>query len=268
MTLRRYILVLVCGGLAGLASACDIASEGSESTGSAGAPLTLARADPPGQPASCTAGVACTPAGEVCRTGRTSCRTGRSTCVATGGEVPNGTLCGSNEVCSNGSCVSCTAGAACTPSGNPCQLGVTSCSTGQSTCLSTGKDIANGTVCGTNEVCSNGSCGSCTAGISCSPSSNPCQTGTTSCSSGLPTCVSTGQDIANGTVCGTNEVCSGGSCVACTAGTACAPSSNPCQTGTTSCSTGVPICVSTGEDVPNGTPCSANETCVNGECTP
>ncbi len=61
--------------------------------------------------------------------------------------------------------------------------------------------------------------------------------------------------------CGTNEVCdSSERCVACTAGIACVPPSNPCVTGTISCSTSAgPICNPTGTPVSTG---ATNTTCI------
>ena len=71
--------------------------------------------------------------------------------------LPNGTPCGTNEVCHKGACMACNAGVACTPADH-CHLGETSCSTGVAVCSDTGVDATNGTVCGTNLVCSAGTC--------------------------------------------------------------------------------------------------------------
>jgi len=93
----------------------------------------------------------------------------------------------------------CTGGDACMPV-NPCHIGQTTCSQGVASCTDTEKPAANGTACGTDMVCSGGSCVSCTAGGTCTRS-NPCEAGTISCSSGAPKCVASGPQ-PQGTVCG------------------------------------------------------------------
>ena len=222
------------------------------------------------QSASC--GQACTPSptGNICDAWALDCASGASTCADTGTPNPsaNGTSCGTNEVCNGGACVSCTAGLSCTPA-NICDLGATSCSTGTSVCADTGNPnaAANGTSCGANEVCNGGACVSCTAGLSCTPA-NPCDLGTTSCSTGTSVCVDTGNAAANGTSCGTNEVCSAGACVSCTAGLTCTPATNtnPCDAWATSCASGTSVCADTGVPVPVVTPCGTSMVCNAGSC--
>jgi hypothetical protein len=215
-----------------------------------------------GQCGACTAGATCNPGGNPCQTGTASCASGTTTC-ANVSNVTNGTSCGNNLVCSNGSCVPCTAAAACHPNGNACQDGTTSCSTGQAVCNFTG-NVNNGTGCGNNQVCYQGSCGACMSGVACNPGGNSCQNGTTSCGSGQQTCTFT-SNVNNGTSCGNNQVCYQGNCVACTANAACNPSGNVCQNGTTSCSTGQSVCGFTG-NVGNGTGCGTNQVCYQGNC--
>ena len=210
----------------------------------------------------CTVGASCTVSGKPCRTGATTCNTGAPVC-AESGNVANGTTCGTNMVCSSGSCVSCTAGMSCTPA-NACHAGTQTCAP-TITCADTGKNLANGTSCGTNMVCNNGTCNGCTAGASCQPT-NHCKTGANSCVTGVPVCAETG-NVANGTMCGNNQVCKDGLCVPCSAGGACTPS-NPCHTGTQVCTTGSPTCQDSGTSLPNGTSCGTNQVCSVGSCVP
>ncbi len=212
----------------------------------------------------CTAGVSCTPT-NPCHTGQTSCSTGQSVCVDTGTNVTNGTVCGTNLVCYGGTCSACTAGVSCTPT-NPCHTGQTSCSTGQSVCVDTGTNVSNGTVCGTNLVCYGGTCTSCTAGVSCTPA-EACHVGLTDCSSGQLYCEDQGTNVSNGTACGSNLVCYGGSCVSCEAGVSCTPT-NPCHAGLTSCGTGQSVCLDQGTNLADGTSCGTNMVCNGGQCSP
>ena len=219
---------------------------------------------------SCAGGAACSAAGNPCRTGTTSCASGVAACAITG-TLSDGTPCGANQVCHGGACTACAAGILCNPSGNPCQSGVTSCASGVSTCAAMG-NAADGTPCGTNQVCLNGACGACTAGASCHPNGNVCLTGTISCSAGQPTCVSTG-DVADGTACPAG-ICCGGACAACP------PSSNQtlsCSGGacTFGCTGGLTlcggVCVDTTSDAkgcgPWCTACPAGSLCTNSRCS-
>lgn len=155
-------------------------------------------------------------------------------------------------------------GGACT-SANPCRTAVLSCASGTATCTDTG-NVADGTTCGTNLVCSAGACTACTAGVACTPL-NPCHTGTTSCSTGTSVCVDSGVSVANGASCGTNQVCSAGLCSACMAGVACTPAApNNCHAGTTSCSTGTSVCVDALTNLADGASCGLNLVCSGGTC--
>ncbi len=156
----------------------------------------------------------------------------------------------------------CPSGVPCNPGGNVCQTGTTSCSSGAAVCIDV-TNTASGTPCGVNQLCNDGACILCAAGILCNPGGNPCLAGVTSCASGSMVCGVIG-DVTNGTACGTNEVCFEGTCTTCGAGAACHPNGNACESGTTSCSTGQAVCVSTGE-VPNGEACEAGLCCA-GEC--
>jgi hypothetical protein len=170
-----------------------------------------------------------------------------------------------------GTCVSCTAGQACTGNPNICKNGVYSCATGAMTCAD-GSNKMGGTSCGTNLVCDgNGNCGSCTAGQSCTGNPNPCFSGVTSCGTGTMVCNNNTQ-LAPGTACGPNMVCnSAGSCISCTAGVSCTNNPSICKVGITSCSTGVPTCIDSGNKpdltgCSDGDNCSYGDVCKNGVC--
>src|SRR5262249_13981294 len=155
--------------------------------------------------------------------------TGTPVCTDSGTPVAAGTSCGTNKVCSAaGACGACTVGASCAVPGKPCRTGTTTCNTGTPVCAEAANQ-PNGTSCGTNMVCSWGSCLSCPAGLSCTPP-NPCHEGMQACSPAIA-CTDTGTSLVNGVACGTNRVCSAGTCVACTAGASCQPA-NACRTGT------------------------------------
>ena len=214
-----------------------------------------------GSCAACQAGMVCTVPGKPCRRGTIACNTGTPVCIEST-DAPNGTVCGTNQVCSAGMCTNCTAGTACVPA-NPCHAGINVCSPSIA-CTDTGQSLSNGVVCGTDRVCNAGACVSCAAGASCQPA-NACKTGSTSCATGSPVCQESG-NRPNGTSCGSNMVCNAGSCVTCTAGGACTPTSNPCHTGTLSCTTGAATCTDSGSNQPDGTACGANLVCRGGSC--
>jgi len=212
----------------------------------------------------CAAGTACTPT-NACHHGTISCTGGAVTCTDAGTALANGVGCGTDLVCSGGTCVMCAAGKACTPAGTTCKAGTTSCSTGASVCSTTG-NLADGTSCGASMVCSAGTCIPCAAGGSCKPPTAPCHQGMLVCSSGAPVCTDTGTPLANGSTCGTtNLYCSGGTCMNCTPNQGCTPGGNVCQNGSTSCATGVSACVFT-SNVANGTNCGVGKMCSAGAC--
>jgi hypothetical protein len=163
----------------------------------------------------CRNGADCTEAGS-CQAMTVSCTSGSAVCTAAG-TVNDGTSCGTNLYCNKGACAACTAGASCVPAGKPCNAGKVSCSAGQIVCTDQQTAAANGTSCGTNEVCNNGQCVSCTANVVCTPTANACHTGLTSCATGASVCSDQGAG-QNGVVCGTNMTCTSGSC-GCTAAT-------------------------------------------------
>jgi hypothetical protein len=109
----------------------------------------------------CNSGAVCVPS-NVCRTGNISCSTtGGPTCVETTANAPNGTPCGSNQVCNAGQCATCMAGGSCM-SPDPCAVGVVSCSTGSPRCESAGPNPArpDGTTCSPtiSGLCQSGRC--------------------------------------------------------------------------------------------------------------
>lgn len=207
----------------------------------------------------CTAGTACTGNPNPCRAGVTSCASGSPVCTDGASQLPNGTNCGSGQVCNNGNCGSCTAGGPCTTNPNSCRVGVISCTTGTATCVDSASNTAAGTACGTNQVCSGGgTCVACTANQPCTGNPSVCRRGLTSCTTGAQTCAnSTALDA--GTPCGANQVCNAaGTCIGCTAGAPCTTNPSPCRVGAISCSTGAGVCSDTAANAAAGTSCGSN----------
>jgi sugar lactone lactonase YvrE len=162
-------------------------------------------------------------------------------------------------------CRTCITGRACTPA-QSCHLGRLTCTVSGALCADTGATLPNGTPCGAGMVCNGGNCGACIAGDSCSPLTAPCHAGAVSCDSGVATCEDRGFEAADGTPCGSGQVCRAGACVACAAGGACMPAV-PCHQGALSCSTGVPVCNDTGAAVTDGTSCGSGLYCLAGACS-
>jgi hypothetical protein len=253
----RSVLLAAMGVLV---SGCGAAVDGS-SAGDGGVPR-----DGGGDVVtSCVSGAACTSNGNPCQTGTTSCASGVAECLGVT-SLPAGTACGTNQVCSAGACVACAQGVTCSPGDNVCQSGVISCTSGSPACVQL-SNVTNGTPCGTGDVCFDGACTACVSGSACEPQGNSCQTGTMSCGTGQATCVLIG-NVADGTACGANEICSGGLCTSCVPAAQCEPGNPPnaCQTGTTSCIDGQAMCTATG-DAPDGTACGTNGVCASGACT-
>jgi hypothetical protein len=169
----------------------------------------------------------------------------------------------------------CTPGAPCTPAGDVCRTGTTTCAMGVATCAASG-DVANGTSCGAGETCVGGVCmaASCTPGATCNPGNppNPCLVGTVSCNGSQAICDFTG-NAADGTACGADQICCGGACASCptltNASAACAASSCvvTCNGGLTLCAT---RCQDTTNDNsacgPSCAACPSGTTCTASKC--
>lgn len=252
--------VLSCG--TGAASCVD-----SSTNAPAGTPCGTDRVCNAGQCAACRAGDACTTNPTRCKQGVTSCATGVQTCIDSAANTPDGTGCGTSQVCRAGACVACTAGSACSTNPNRCKTGVTSCATGTQTCVNSMANTPAGTSCGTDQVCNAGSCVACAAGAACSTNPTACKVGVTSCTTGALACIDSAANRPPGTSCGTNQVCNAGACNACTENAACTPVGYPCANGATSCATGSPVCNPT-TNVPDGTTCGTNSVCHLGRCVP
>jgi Kelch motif/Galactose oxidase, central domain len=107
----------------------------------------------------CGENLICQPENE-CAIGATVCAspTAIPTCSVRGNKN-NGDVCGDGHVCSSGTCVEvCREIESCTPP-DVCKIGVTRCATSwaSATCSVIG-NRPDGAVCGTNQVCSAGSC--------------------------------------------------------------------------------------------------------------
>jgi len=167
--------------------------------------------------------------------------------------VANGVSCGTDRVCRAGSCVACVAGVACTPS-DPCKLGMTSCATGTSACVTSGNRPV-GTLCGAAQSCTGGvrtSAAMCTAAAACTTTTTTCPsacnaagTDCNACTAGETMCTNGCQNLSNdpdncgtcGNVCANPPVggsgsatCGGNGC-----GFVCNASYLKCGGGTTYC---------------------------------
>jgi hypothetical protein len=247
-------------GDAGTADRPTPGSTESPSTGSEQAPGTQM----PGGTFTCISGSPCTLASTPCRVGETVCDGPMPSCKDSGKIQANGTACGQDLVCLDGSCSSCVSGTSCPLPGKPCRTGTIECSSGKPACVENG-NAPNGTSCGGNQVCQEGTCTACTGGESCVPPENPCRQGALDCTSGTPTCKDTFKPAPAGSNCGPGKVCDfGGECIACNAGAACEPTT-PCKLGKVDCSTGKVLCIES-EDAPNGKSCGPGVVCNNGKC--
>jgi hypothetical protein len=213
----------------------------------------------------CVPGGECAVAGAPCQVGAIVCDAADRPVCMTLGDAEDGVDCGDDLVCSSGQCVACKAGDDCQPdANNSCLAGTMSCANGPS-CDSAG-NVAAGTGCGTDKVCSGGSCVDCKVGDACTPA-NTCKNGAMACAAG-PVCNPTTSKAA-GVECDTGKVCdSAATCVACVQDAACEPSANECHQGKQDCTLG-PICNDTTIPVTDGVSCTgqaAYNFCSNGIC--
>ncbi|MFT3709385.1 MAG: hypothetical protein QM817_17235 [Archangium sp.] len=205
---------------------------------------------------SCVAGRACSTNPTPCRSGVTQCEP-TAACVD-GSAVDAGTSCGANQICSaQGTCSTCVPNAPCTGNPGVCRAGVTSCATGTAVCID-GINLAEGLLCGTDQVCRGGTCVMCVSGEPCSTNPTACRAGVTDCGTGVVRCVdgsgfvSAGQDPAMG--CGLFTCGGAGACA-----TSCSPT-QPCA-GSAFCIGGQ--CVAR---LPDGEPCATPGQCQSGMC--
>jgi MYXO-CTERM domain-containing protein len=214
-------------------------------------------------------GVKCGGGGEACDTGKLGpckagtlqCRKGALTCVQTvpegpetcnavdddcNGQVDDGMLCGADQICSHGACVSncakgefpCAPGTACNARGecvDPACAAV-DCPEGQACRGGKCVDACTGIVCPNGRVCLNGGCVDPCLGVQCDPgftcvlgvcsscACSECATGQV-CSKNL--CVESGCETQS---CGAGSHCQGGQCVDNCAGATC-PAGQTCSNG-------------------------------------
>jgi hypothetical protein len=243
------------------ASAVDAAPDASGSVGDAASEAdATAHGD---SAATCVPNLACTPANAApCAVYGTDCSTGTALCVHVG-NVPAGHSCNSTDVCNAaGQCVACQAGASCVPPSAPCYEGSLDCTTGA--CVASAVALANGSACGSGAVCDLGVCAACAANQPCTPSQGVCVQGRTDCSTGALSCVAIGP-VPDGTPCGGNNVCTGGSCVPCVSAGSCTPA-NPCHSGVLGCGSNSSTCTDTGS-LPDNVFCGVGALCSAGACT-
>ncbi len=110
---------------------------------------------------------------------------GGTACVARGLSSRAGTPCGGDDaglVCSNGSCVACTAGLDCSDAGS-CQKMQISCGTGPQ-CTAAGNQRTGNVRAATTCTATADSAKPAPPGAACVLTANPCHTGTVSCSGG------------------------------------------------------------------------------------
>lgn len=216
-------------------------------------------------PVECTPGGDCELDGMPCQVGVIVCNGDVPSCEVLS-DADDGTECGKDKVCSEGACVGCSLGDACQPDAdNPCIAGTVSCAQGPA--CDTEGNVKNGTSCGTNKVCSAGTCAACIVDELCDPAGQPCKNGKRTCNNG-PACVATTNKVA-GLDCGTDQVCdSGGACVSCVQDGVCTPNGKECHVGLMDCTAG-PNCTDTGTPATDGLTCdgSANfNFCKAGVC--
>jgi len=249
-------------------------------------------------------GTSCTivdqPLGTTCPSNGNPCDS--NTCDGVGTcthpALPDGTSCGSGELCQNGSCgAQCEIGGVFYGSGtinpaNACQACAPATSTTAWSNVTDGTTCNDGNACTSSDVCTAGTCAgtaftctptscqasstcngtSCTivnkgAGVACPSNGNPCDS---NACDGAGTCAHPA--LPDGTSCGAGELCMSGSCGAqCEIGgvffgSGTVNPANPCQvcapaTSTTAWSNGA-----NGTACSDGNACTQTDTCQAGAC--
>ena len=207
----------------------------------------------------CEEGKTCTDPAFACKVATLACGSGTPVCEATAADRKNGEGCGTGKSCFNGACIACEAGLACAPA-NACKKASIACGTGQPICEETGTNASNGTSCGTDLACLDGTCGACATGTACVLPESPCKQAASSCETGTSVCKATATNVTDGTACGAGKICGAGVCTACVEGEACVPTTGPCHAGKSSCASGAPVCMDTG-NAAAGVSCGAGKTC-------
>ncbi len=157
--------------------------------------------DGAGACSTCTSGLSCTPS-NPCMQGLTTCPGGCAPSVPVGAGWP----CPGGVCDGLGACSLCTSGLSCMV--NECTYGLTSCTTGVSTCFYSGY-VPSGTSC-TGGVCDGGgACIACMPGAPCGSVGECWYPGTTVCTV-LPTCSQS--PMPAGTTCSTGTCDGAGSC--------------------------------------------------------
>ena len=164
----------------------------------------------------CIATVACCANADCAGTCQT-CNTSHACVAAVSQDDPNGRCAGTCDT--TGTCKSkkgqtcqtvaagCASGTSCSSDGYCCD---TACGQCNSCTTGTCTPVTGLPSCGGGKVCVGGSCITCTPGDPCQPT-DPCKTGTISCTTGSSVCVESGSKPP-GTNCGSGKVCSGGNC--------------------------------------------------------
>ncbi|NUN16192.1 MAG: hypothetical protein HUU55_21405 [Myxococcales bacterium] len=259
---------LVCGdtvgGDAGVVYQCDAWGTGANTTGTVcddgdgcnGVEACVSGGCVPGEVAPCTDANPCTT--DVCDpiTG----------CTFTNNNDPcdDGDDCTTGDICGGGACIPGTA-VVCDDS-DPCVTNV--CVQGQG-CVATpgapGMPCDDGDACTTGETCQDEGCTGGTA-VTC-PDPGMCQIAVCDPASGC----TTPANVADGTVCDDGLACTeGDACIAGVCGGSPVVCGDDGECGSSECVEVQGGCVTTPIEGPcdDGDPCSSDDICVNGVCTP
>jgi hypothetical protein len=191
------------------------------------------------------------------------------TCSGTPGRCMNktdGTGCGSERACRGGTCVQCRSTGSC-GTNNACRTSQYQCNAGVESCRETTKP--NGTNCGGQNACLNGTCRECRSSGECS--NNPCVNSSWQCNNGVERCVEMGPRRGGQRVCDNrDDVCIRGRCTRCRNSGSCEFEIEPaCRNGQRMCfgEEGGEMCVLSGFNP--GASCPGGGTCDQfGICVP